>query len=373
MITSALKGPKPLDTAGIANSYRVQQLSQIAFVSGPTVAGQILAPTSGSPPSVDLNPVASVSMTGIPFAVLSGPVVIRVAITGGGPLGTATFTVQFNSGSPVPGTTSAVVDIPATGIKLNFSDAPNYDTSNTWTWTAGLLDAGLSRSDVFAVGMAPIDISGAQVLFDSCTARVHGTFETETPTNPWDGMRVALMDADGTAGPTTGPFIASASSIQHPYNLSVLNVAPVLLLPYQRVEWEWDAVASLWRIVCDSHAGEIPPSGYGAVTSGTFTLLGKGWIECAPSGAIVVKTPTSPLNGMPIRVSDIVGGAGAHNITITGSGSQGVEGPGLAGPSAPGGNATMSTNWQSLTWVFDALGVPFGGTATGVWRLVGVN
>jgi len=360
MLTNVLKTPRGADTAGIANSYRVQQLSQIAFVSGPTVSGQILAPTPGSTPN--LNPAACVSVTGIPFAVLSGPVTITVAITGGGPLGTATFTVQFNSGSPVPGTTAAVVDIPSSGIKLNFSNAPNYDTSNVWVWKAGLVDAGLSRSDVFAVGMQPVDISGNQVLFDSCTARVHGTFETETPASPWDGMRVALQDADGTAGPTVGPFISSSANIQHPYHFGVVNVAPVLLIPWQRVEWEWDAVASLWRVVSDSHSGELPPSGYGTVASGTIALLGKCWVQCAPTGAITVDFPTSPTNGMVVRVSDVSGGAGAHNITVNPGAGKTIDNLALGGGA---GSTAIVTDNQSATWAYRAAG--------STWNLVAIN
>jgi hypothetical protein len=346
----------------IANTYVVYPAAGVQFLGGPEVTGK-------NPPNVTL--------IGSPINGTTSPFVgqITVAITGAGPRGTATAEIFYNGTGVASFTTAASIPLSGTGLVM-LMDNGVYDTSNTYTWYTGVNPAdGWGGDVVVAAGPAPQDFTGSAVnLGDSAHLRVHGPATVMLPVDPWDGMRVEVMDADGSAATSGGVAVTVSGgvAIQNPYNLGLAptNGTMVLVFAWQCVEWTYDLQVGLWRVTHDSHASELPAQ---AVSTSTTGLIGRSWAKCnTASGAITIETPVITYDGLRFRVSDIAGAASTHNITITAMGTTGVESPGGT-VSAPGGNATMSTNRQACTWEFDSTGVPFGGSATGVWRLVGVN
>ncbi len=233
--------------------------------------------------------------------------------------------------------------------------------------SSGTVSASGFPGRVVAVGPTPGDYSGSSQLFDSVLVRQSGVGTVTFPKNPWDGMRVSVCDVAGTCAASGSHITVVAAtpgsqSIQNPYNLnSTTALLPVLLfIPYQCVEWAWDQTTSTWLVVNDNMAGVLP-----IITgnpSGASNIVGKGWVKFSPSGAITLSLPSNPTEGMIVRVSDISGGAAAHNITINATGGWSIEVLTLGGP---GGSAVIATNNQSATWAADVV--------NNVWRLVAIN
>jgi hypothetical protein len=308
--------------------------------------------------------------------------VIQLTITGGGPLGTATFDMLFNGSSAATGTTSASVATgDGVGVTISFP-AGEYDTSNTWTWNAGTIPVGsasvgpfatgLAGQSVFAIGLGPVDFASAQSTSDSVLVRAHsaalGAFTVTLPSTPWDGMRVAVMDADGSSfGKPISVAASGGKTIQNPWNLNTFgsggSAFATIAIPYQCVTWCYDASGAVqgWRIEHDTHLETLP-----SITksgAGSLVLAGKAWVKASTtSSAIAITTPANPTEGMRIRVSDAEGNAAVHNITVTAAAGQTIDTLALGGGAS---FATISTDDQGAEWAYS--------TGDSRWVLVAIN
>jgi hypothetical protein len=370
-----LRGIAPGAQVRIANSWRVAGNANVAYIEG--------AATGKAPPNI--------TCTGYTGS-LTTPLTITVQTPGA--LGTAVLLI--NGALPFPtaasdstygrslstvtgfGQASAVVLGGDNALTL-FLQAQQYDTSNVWTFNFGANSA--MPGPVIAAGLAPIDVGEPQTLNDSVLARVHssgivaGSITVTMPPNPWDGMRVGVMDADGVAGVWNSTFAngyntfaapSAGQKIQWPNNLNqIVAGSASILIPYQTVEWAWDASLGFWRIVHDSHSGELPMY---QVSSGSYQLSGKTYVKASPTGAITLHLPTNPTEGMRVAVKDTTGGATANHITV----STGLTIEALAA-SAPYWNAggagstvaVMPQNYLGAEWRFDSA----GNSGAGVWWL----
>ena len=369
----AIRAENPGSRLYIANAWRIGGNAQTSYLNG--------VGTGKAPPII----VATGSTAG-----LASPLTITVLTPG--PLGTAVLVVDgLGSFTTAPSdatfgrSLSGVTGFgqaPAVVLQGNcsvtlFLQAGTYDTSNVWTFNFGNTITPL----MMAVGMAPIDIVQlTQTLTDSVLARVHTTgngssAQMTTPTNPWDGMRIGIMDADGNAFAANGGITVlsnGSQKIQHPYNLSTIGASLQIVIPYQTVEWAWDASLGFWRVVSDNMAGELPS--IAPATSGTVVVNTKAWLKCSPSGAMTVKLPGSqagitPTEGMRVRISDVSGGATAHHITVESTqAAWQIEALPYTG-GGTGGTASVDTNYEDVTFVADTVAKVWKISAlvTGLW------
>jgi hypothetical protein len=373
-----LRGLAPGALVSIANAWRIGGSANIAYLDGKA--------TGKAPPAVLL--------TGAP-GNLASPLTLSVSTPG--PLGTAvlqlagvaTFTTAA-SDATVGRSLSAVATAggaspPGGGLGgsnslVLFLPAGQYDTSNAWSWNLG---AG-SVPGPTAVGLAPQDIvANGVVIADSVLARVHtglspgagGAVTVTMPSNPWDGMLVAVEDADYYS--FINSILVSANSgqtIQNPYNVpSTSPTTPTIRIPGQCVTWAWDALVGTWRVIADSHSGVLPsvPCGSGV----TVTLFGRAWVKCSSTGAAcTVNLPVAATEGLAVRVTDVTGTAGTHNITVKSSaanvGINNAPSTGLyagGGPVAGSTGVVMGASNEALDFVFDSAGN--GSYTGGIWWL----
>ena len=352
----------------IANAWRIGGNATVSYLEG--------AATGKAPPGILL--------VGSP-GLLPSPIVISVSTPG--PLGTAVLIVQSS-----PLTTAATdatvgralstvataggasaLPIGSGNSLVLFLSAGQYDISNVWTFNFGRT----SLQGATAVGLPQQDIvAAAPAITDSVLARVHtepGSFTVTLPANPWDGMQVAVKDADQAAATNAIIVAPSGSNVaENPYNLgSIVPSSPVIRIPGQMVTWAYDAYLGLWRVVGDSCAGELPS--VALPTGSTLLLTGKAFVKCSPTGgACTLDLPVLPNDGLRVRVKDVAGTAATHNITVRSTAaSVGIDSlpvSGLyagGGPSGGSAGVIMNSNYECVDFVFDALG---NGTYTGgIW------
>lgn len=221
--------------------------------------------------------------------------------------------------------------------------------------TSGTVEANQFPGRVVAIGPRPGDYTGSpNVLADEQLCRVHGAgVLMQMPASPWDGTRVVVVDADGTADTLT-PQVQpnTAQSLQDPYNLNnTLSSAIKMRIPYQSVEWAWDGVAGIWRIVADNCSGVLPVITINANT----TLTGRAYCRVvSASGAFTVTLPSDPTEGMVVAVKDISANAGVNNITIAASGAYTIQPTGTSG-AVPAASTTIAANRVGAEWVADTV------------------
>lgn len=246
---------------------------------------------------------------------------------------------------------------PTAAITVNGSDPAFQPTS------AGTILASAFPGRVVAIGPSPGDYSGSNIATDSVLVRQHGAGTLTLPANPWDGMRVAIIDADGD-GPTTQVEVVPAAGqlCQNPYNPATFSsLAWRILIPWQYIELVWDAVGTnvnggthpTWRIATDSSAATLPIV---IVTNANITLVGRASVRAtSTSSAVTVTLPSAPADGLRVRVKDVGGAAATHNITIAAAGA-GISIEPLTNFTGGGGGSSTSTiaaNYRGAEWEFD--------------------
>jgi hypothetical protein len=268
------------------------------------------------------------------------------------------------------------------GLTL-FLPAGIYDASNAWTFDFGV---GASPGPLIAVGLAPQDSPAAgadapyqltdSVLFRMHTLGANSVTAVRLPANPWDGMVVAIMDADGNSATANGAIIISGDGVnlQNPYNLNTKALLATIVIPYQTVEWTWDASAGFWRVTRDTASGELPA--YPVPTLGPFVLGGRAFLKCAtPTGTTAIHLPANPTEGMRVRIKDTVGNGASDHILITAPATFGIQtDPSLNSLSdlevvAGTTGVTIAASFGCIDLAFDATTVTAPYTA-GVWWVV---
>jgi hypothetical protein len=374
-LSPALRGESPASRVRIANAWRAPGRAQAGYLEGVATGKappQIVA--VGSPGAVPSPLVLSVSTPGA-----LGTAVLQIPGIGVLPVTAPSDATYGRSLSPVAGYGQAAPWSLGSNAELTMFLAPGfYDASNVWTFNFGV---ATPPGDIIAIGLAPID-SPAQAtatyqLSDAVLFRMHTASATAPqtvmlPTNPWDGMTVAVMDADGTSAQLNKTILVGATvPLQNPYNLNSTNLLlQAIGIPYQTVEWTWDAQAGFWRVTRDSAAGELPSV---AVSGTGSSITGRAFVKCATgSAAVTVNLPVNPTEGMRVRVKDVQGGASSgHAITIksaqTNVGIQ--EDTSIGGGLEPVPGATgvvMSAAYGCLDFTYDATAT-FTGGIVGIW------
>lgn len=225
--------------------------------------------------------------------------------------------------------------------------------------SSGVVTANLFAGQVFAIGPAPGDYTGNNTLLDETFMRQHGAGTVTLPANPWDGMRVVIMDADGTA--TGSPISIQRSGsqlVQAVYNDSKFVAGTTIQVPWQCVEFVWDAVGTnvnggtnpCWRIAYDSKSDILPI----VSTTVSAPLSGRGHVLADTTGGALTLTMTSsPTDGMVVRVKDKGGAAGANNITIAAAGAGWLIQPVNSTGAVPAATCVISNNRAGAEWIAD--------------------
>jgi hypothetical protein len=352
----ALRGHQLSDRIRIANAYRV---NGVAATVVPEVASFGKAPPTivlvGYPGSVP-NPLSITVQT--PGAI--GTAVLNIE--------GATFTTDARDITYGRSLTSVTGPGQATalGIGANnsltlFLTAGYYDSSVTYRVSWALCSAQYAPGPMIAAGLAPFDVTATSTpLLDSCFARVHtastsAQMHVTMPELPWDGMRVAIGDVDGdgyTYPVVVTPNSATSQAIQDPYNLNIQGTSsPNLRIPYQIVEWVWDASAGFWRVANDSASGVLPRFH----TTGNLAPTGNAFVEADPTGGTFTITfPTAPTEGMRVRVKNVTASTN-HIVMSVAGGPAGVTAevtPYTAG--GPGTSLYLSKAYEAAQWSYSS-------------------